>query len=53
MSDFDDKEDPNYFIKNDAFFSLPQNVRKVIEKRQKSAKHSEFYFKLHDLTEKI
>ena len=33
--------------------SLPPNVRAAIEKSQQKAKHSEFYYKLSDLNQKI
>lgn len=53
MSDIDDKNDPNYFVKNEAFFKLPTNVRLAIEKSKQESKHSDFYHRLTELNEKI
>ena len=53
MSDYDDKDDPNFFIKDEAYMTLPVNVRKAIENGKLKAKHSDFYYKLSDLNTKI
>lgn len=46
MSDADDKEDPNYFKRDAAYYRLPSNVRQAVANRQMRSKHSDFYYKL-------
>ena len=53
VSEEDDKDDPNFFVKDDQFYSLPVHVRKAILKGKLSARHSDFYHKLTDLNAKI
>lgn len=44
LSEFDDKEDPNYFKRDDNFYKLPLGVQQAVEKSMKKAKHSAFYY---------
>jgi hypothetical protein len=53
MSDVDDKNDPNFFPKDNGFFKLPNHVRSAIEHGKLKAKHSDFYYRLTDLSMKI
>jgi len=52
-SDEDDKTNPAYWRKDRNYLSLPENVRHAIEVSQLKAKHSDFYYKLKGLNEKI
>lgn len=52
-SDSDDKTQPNYWQANENFDNLPTNVKAAILKGKMKAKHSEFYYKIKDLTSKI
>ena len=53
MSDVDDKNDPNFFPKDERYFDLPRHVRLAIENGKLKAKHSDFYYRLTDLSMKI
>jgi hypothetical protein len=53
MSDVDDKDDPNFFPKDLNYYKLPKNVRLAIENGKVKAKHSDFYYRLTDLSMKI
>ena len=37
----------------EAYLRLPENVRHAIDLSKKKSKHSEFYIKLNELTDKI
>jgi hypothetical protein len=49
----DNKDDPNFFIRDESFMRLPPAVQKVVEHSYLKSKHSDFYYKLSDLTNKI
>ena len=53
FSEMDDKDDPNFFRRDKKFYNLPKSVQLAIENSLKRAKHSNFYFKLQDLNDKI
>lgn len=53
MSDADDKEDPNYFRRGEAYRRLPSHVRRAIANGQTRAKHSDFYYRLQELGQKV
>ena len=52
-SEEDDKDDPNFWRKDQGYDSLPRNVQHAIEVSKEKAKHSEFYYRLKGLNEKI
>ena len=52
-SESDDRDQPNYYRKGDQFHLLPENVRAAIELSQEKSKHSEFYYKMKELNDKI
>ena len=52
-SDFDNKEDPNFFKKGNNFNNLPDAVKIAVENSKQKAKHSDFYYKLSDLNNRI
>ena len=52
-SEEDDKTNPNFWRRDQAYYSLPENVRNAIENGKMKAKHSEFYYRLKGLNEKI
>ena len=52
-SESDDREQPGYLVKGDQFHLLPDNVRAAIELSQEKSKHSEFYYKMKELNDKI
>ena len=52
-SEEDDKTHPNFWRKDDNYHSLPANVRHAIDKGKLKAKHSEFYYRLKGLNERI
>lgn len=52
-SDEDDKAQKGYFKRTKHFYSLPPNVRNAIELSKEKSKHSEFYYKLKGLNDKI
>lgn len=43
--------DPSY--KNEAYYALPENVRSAIDVAKAKSKHSEFYYRLQNLNDKI
>ena len=45
------KQDESY--KNKAYWNLPENVRNAIDLAKMKSKHSEFYYKLQTLNDKI
>lgn len=53
LSEYDDKEDPNFFRKDEVFFRLPIQVQNAISNSKVKAKHSDFYYRLTDLGAKI
>ena len=52
-SDEDDKNAPNFWSKIHGFETLPSNVQEAIMKSKEKAKHSEFYYKLRNLQDRI
>ena len=52
-SEEDDKNQHAYFKKDEKFYSLPDNVQKAILTGMEKSKHSDFYYKLQHLNEKI
>jgi len=52
-SESDDRDQPNYYRKGEQFHLLPENVRAAIELSQEKSKHSEFYYKMKELNDKI
>ena len=52
-SEEDDKTHPSFWRRDQAYYSLPDNVRHAIENSKIKAKHSEFYYRLKGLNEKI
>ena len=52
-SEEDDKNHPNFWRKDEKYWELPENVRHAIEVGKLKAKHSEFYYRLKGLNEKI
>lgn len=52
-SEEDDKTHPAFFQKDNRYHSLPANVRHAIDVGKQKAKHSEFYYRLKGLNEKI
>ena len=44
ISEYDDKEDPNFFVKDDNYHRLPPGVQEAIDKGLARAKHSAFYY---------
>ena len=52
-SDSDDRLQPGYYLKSRHFHLLPENVRAAVALGQEKAKHSEFYYKMKELTDKI
>ena len=53
MSEYDDKDDPFFFVRDENYYNLPCNVRLAIENGKSKAKHSDFYYRLNDLNSKI
>jgi hypothetical protein len=49
----DDKTQPNYWQSNEHMENLPAHVKDAILKGKMKAKHSEFYYKIKELTTKI
>jgi len=39
--------------KNKAYWSLPENVRKAIDTAKQRSQHSDFYYRLQNLNDKI
>jgi hypothetical protein len=52
-SEEDDKTNPNFWGKDERYDSLPANVRHAIDVSRDKAKHSEFYYRLKGLNERI
>lgn len=52
-SEEDDKTNPNFWRKDDRYDSLPANVKHAIDVSRDKAKHSEFYYRLKGLNERI
>ena len=52
-SEEDDKSNPAFWRRNKNYHELPENVRHAIEVSNLKAKHSDFYYKLKGLNEKI
>ena len=52
-SDEDDKTRPGYWRHDAPYMRLPENVRAAIELSRERSKHSEFYYKLRGLNERI
>ena len=52
-SDADDKTNPNYWNQPTNNEYLPENVRNAIAKSASKSKHSDFYYRLRNLNEKI
>ena len=53
LSDYDDKKDPNFFVRDKNYHKLPSGVQEAIDKSLARAKHSAFYYSLTDLNDKI
>lgn len=53
LSEGDPQTNSCSLLNDEAFTRLPVNVRAVILRRHLNSKHSDFYFKLDDLNEKI
>lgn len=52
-SDEDDKTRPGFWNNDDDYMKLPENVRAAIELSREKAKHSQFYYRLRGLNERI
>lgn len=52
-SEEDDKTNPNFWGRDTRYKSLPANVRHAIDVSRDKAKHSEFYYRLRGLNERI
>lgn len=52
-SEEDDKNQAGFFVRDRRFYNLPRNVRDAIENGKQKAKHSDFYYRLKNLNEKI
>ena len=52
-SEAGEKVNLEQLMKKDSFRELPENVQQVVVKSLERAKHSDFYFKLRGLTDKI
>lgn len=52
-SEEDDKTAANYWKKDENFHLLPKNVQQAIKTSKMKAKHSEFYYKLKNLKDRI
>jgi hypothetical protein len=52
-SEEDDKTDPSFWRRDKNYHSLPANVRHAIDVGKQKAKHSEFYYRLKGLNERI
>ena len=52
-SEEDDKDDPNFWRRDHRYDALPKNVQHAIDVSREKAKHSEFYYRLKGLNEKI
>ena len=52
-SDADDKTDPSFWRKDGNYTTLPENVRAAIDLSLDKSKHSDFYYKLRGLNERI
>ena len=52
-SESDDKGNPAFWNKSINFRTLPENVQNAILKSKERAKHSEFYYRLKSLQERI
>ena len=53
MSDADDKDDPNFFLRGPEFNDLPLHVRRAIVNGKMKGKHSDFYYRLQELGQKV
>ena len=53
MLEFDNNNAKEENYKDDEYWSLPENVRNAIDIGKRNKKHSDFYYKLSDLTQKI
>lgn len=52
-SEEDDKTNPNFWARDTRYRSLPAHVRRAVDNGREKAKHSEFYYKLRGLNERI
>ena len=52
-SDEDDKNQSQFWQKDEGYYSLPKNVRNAISISKQKQKHSEFYYKLKHLNDRI
>ena len=48
-----EKEKENFSWRNQQYWALPENVRKAIDMAKMKKRHSDFYYKLTLLNEKI